>query len=69
MEWHPIETAPKDWTDLVLYCPEDDDGSGARGISLGWFSMRDGGFDCWMAPDGPCKPTHWMPLPAPPKQD
>lgn len=71
--WQPIETAPRDWTDVLLYLPDEDDGTGARGVVKGWFSMKDGGFDCWFgcginseSNADPCSPTHWMPLPAPP---
>lgn len=66
-DWQPIETAPRDWTDLILYAPEDDDGFGPCGVSQGWYSMADGGFDCWMTPSGPIEPTYWQPLPAPPQ--
>ncbi|MGN7750587.1 hypothetical protein [Sinorhizobium sp. 22678] len=35
--------------------------------------MADGGSDCWMENMGHLSeqvfPTHWMPLPAPPKQE
>ena len=68
-EWKPIETAPKDWTDVLLYSPDDDVGYGANGVCQGWYSMADGGFDCWMTASGPAFPSHWMPLPAPPKQE
>lgn len=66
-EWQPIKTAPKDWIDVMLYCPDDDDGTGANGVCCGWFSMKDGGYNCWMSNSGPVCPTHWMPLPSPPK--
>jgi hypothetical protein len=71
-QWQPIETAPKDWTDILLYLPDEDDGTGARGVVKGWYSMADGGFDCWMSYDtnaGQCYPTKWMPLPAAPKAE
>jgi hypothetical protein len=65
-EWHDISTAPKDWTDILLYVPSEDDGTGSEGVVKGWYSMKDGGFDCWMtyeASDGQIFPTHWIPLP------
>jgi hypothetical protein len=75
-QWQPIETAPKDGTNVLLFglwageihgvhdCPS---------MEIGYFS--DGsdyeGFD-WVATGGDyyCtwgKPTHWMPLPDAPK--
>lgn len=66
-EWKLVKTAPKDWTDVILYVPDDDDGFGACGVCQGWYSMEDGGFDCWMTVSGPVEPTHWQPLPAPPQ--
>jgi hypothetical protein len=64
-EWHPIETAPKDGTP-ALFChwmsPEQDVLPIASGfwsrLSEGWFSELSGHM---------MKPTHWMPLPAPPQ--
>jgi hypothetical protein len=72
MNWHPIETAPRDGTE-VLVCrtyahnrPEYavahnyDDGNGWRDVGdIGWAGMY-GGEDN--------QPTHWMPLPPPPVQ-
>jgi len=68
--WKPIESAPKDWTDVLLYVPDADEDQGSKGVFKGWFSMEDGGFNCWMsyeANSGQIYPTHWMPLPEPPK--
>lgn len=69
-DWQPIESAPRDWTDVILYDPNEDDGTGSCGVMKGWYSMKDGGFDCWMSYEstsGNISPTHWMPLPEPPK--
>lgn len=70
-EWQPIETAPKDGTNLLLYLPESEKRPivvGYYSIPLGhedesyWFEVEgDGGFMI----DVPA--THWMPLPEPPK--
>lgn len=61
MEWKPIETAPHDESILVHY----DDGK----IDL--INSYDNGYS-WIAytvkEDFCIKPTHWMPLPTPPKE-
>jgi hypothetical protein len=76
MDWQPIETAPKDGTrfDVWLRHP-----GGDRRVINAWFSvvekefvspdgyylysMKPYGSDHWLQ-----YPTHWMPLPEPPKQ-
>jgi hypothetical protein len=67
-EWQPIETAPKDGT-LVLLFIED-----FHYVTVAWFCIATG---LWPSNDAfnddrePCNvglPTHWMPLPAPPKR-
>ena len=62
MEWQPIETAPKDGTQILVYEPEEkytpiyvvvyDNGK--------WIEASGEQYANW-------KPTHWMPLPLPPK--
>lgn len=70
-EWHPIETAPKDGTTIRLKVP-------AEGMNAGfeenarWRSGvdEDGPYGFWSYGFGwltHVKPTHWMPLPDPPK--
>lgn len=62
MSWQPIETAPKDGTDVLLWVVD-----GARG----WASLEVGFYehDEWFAPDYrpielyAYRATHWMPLP------
>lgn len=65
-QWQPIETAPKDWTDVILFDEERD-----PPVFEGYFSMEDGGRNCWMENQGmgsePVNPSHWMPLPSPPR--
>ena len=65
MEWQPIETAPKD--KLILGCVDGE----VRFIKYGktshlpWrgFCLADQGAEDFDI----CEPTHWMPLPEPPK--
>ena len=69
MDWQPIETAPRDGT-LILVCTRGyqrirsmmttfwSEASAKRfGAKFGWYHEGDGAIT----------PTHWMPLPAPPK--
>jgi hypothetical protein len=51
--WQPIETAPKDGTEILAW-------DGDQHI-VAWF---DG--DWRFSDDRQCFPTHWQPLPAPP---
>ena len=59
-EWQPIDTAPKDGTDVLVWC------GGAMFIACmevgRWFFDRT---DYSVKP----LPTHWMPLPAPPENE
>ena len=58
MEWQPIETAPKDGTE-VLACRA---GKKWRQV-LGW-QWGSGGYDGWYNSGGRSyNPTHWMPIP------
>jgi hypothetical protein len=78
-EWKPIETAPKDGTAVLLYGPDlptpvvatlkmhelvrsyPSKGFG-RSVTFKWHdTVR--GFEVYPPP------THWMPLPSPPKED
>jgi hypothetical protein len=72
-EWKPIESAPKDGTLILLYCPDDE-----PCIVVGNY-YRDEEMDgeWWLyadelltdaCPEG-AKPTHWMPLPPPPDRE
>ena len=68
MEWQPIETAPKDSTIVLLYglCVD----WASAGVTMGYFNEdygwrsqeTDGYNDPFLL-----QPTHWMPLPEPPK--
>ena len=67
MTWQPIDTAPKDGTNVWLFCPDEEPQQCA-----GYFTGEAGAY--WE----PCDtlvssvilevlPTHWMPLPDAPK--
>lgn len=59
--WQPIESAPKDGTEILLYCPTSEVFVGiyCAGWGRGWAPRF---YDD--TPD--FIPTHWMPLPDPP---
>ena len=61
-DWQPIETAPKDGTFILVAVS----GDFALHIMLVWWI--DGW--CWDMTNTPIvgEPTHWMPLPEPPKK-
>ena len=61
-DWQPIETAPRDWSDVLLYVPD---------LASDWRHVCEGYYDAdeaiWRSPVFlSVKPTHWMPLPEPP---
>ena len=62
-EWKPIETAPKDGTEILMWSQYD-------GIVVGHYS-KSVWADGWIIYDArsdtiELHPTHWMPLPQPP---
>jgi len=74
VEWRPIETAPKDGTDVVIYAPNcgvlvaywSDSiwasvNNPVRGQGGGWVQEVHRSDTCVFSP------THWMPLPSPPE--
>lgn len=67
MEWLPIESAPKDGRDLWLYTPSDEPAQvvGYWADSWGGWNWRDSVIADCAAEE--LLPTHWMPLPEPPK--
>lgn len=78
-EWQPIETAPKDGTQILLYCNYysssnieigsfRNDDNDKEGEEKGWFDNSYDDFSCGYA-STPLAPTHWMPLPDPPQLD
>lgn len=71
-EWQDIRTAPKDGTEILLFI----DGFYPKRVIARWY----GPWSNWMVgafPNDPAReeyhrigakvPTHWMPLPEPPK--
>jgi hypothetical protein len=63
-EWQPIETAPKDGTDVLVWWPD----WMAQPIRVANFEVR---HRCWVTGSGSSAqpPTHWMPLPQPPSAE
>jgi hypothetical protein len=67
--WRPIESAPKDGTNLLLGFPRSHSGEGFwmgdadrnHWGEVGWFECSDD-----ILCDHPSHPTNWMPLPPPP---
>lgn len=60
--WQPIETAPKDWSDVLLHDPNYPDDT--RTVFEGFFDKN---AERWRdARNQRVEPTHWMPLPSPP---
>ncbi len=58
-KWQPIETAPKDDAEVLLWIPEEE------GVEIGFWRSDAGAWDTyqgWLK----ATPTHWMPLPTPP---
>ena len=69
-QWQPIETAPRDGTEVLIVVPHNGKGPVA-GVMLGYVCEDDGDwYDSsenarWAGPV--YAPTHWMPLPEPPQ--
>jgi hypothetical protein len=63
-DWQPIETAPKDGMQILIYDPL----CGIQQVGFDITGSKMGLTDAWIADDGGTYlPTHWMPLPDPPK--
>lgn len=79
-DWQPIETAPRDGTDILGYSTEEDDDLNPQiikwkdgGWVISWDHTHMTGMKYYNLPDGRIiytghgqLPTHWMPLPEPP---
>lgn len=63
MEWLPIESAPKDGRDILLYRP-----GWMSSMCVGYWNLT---YKIWRAVEGPqfINVTHWTPLPPPPTSD
>jgi len=63
-KWHPMETAPKDGTNILAFDPADTDEVCQGYVVVRWHR------DEWVEASGEqyqtYKPTHWMPLPGKP---
>lgn len=71
-EWRPIETAPKDGTSVLLYVVQKPCAyTEATGRPEGWSHINAGFYNIdlreW-SHEHSGEPTHWRPLPAPPKE-
>jgi hypothetical protein len=56
-QWQPIETAPKDGTEIIVLCRR-------KKVSLGWYFSASTNNKHWLNENGSkINPTHWMPLP------
>ena len=62
-EWKPIETAPKDLQPIILYMPYLDE---PENYQIGYWNS--GRWENCIDSMYELKPTHWMPLPIPPKK-
>jgi len=71
--WQPIETAPKDGTSVLLYGIWSGEVHGhdneysilQASFSFKYWLVEGGEYYCAYV----LNPTHWMPLPAPPKKE
>lgn len=69
MDWQPIDTAPKDGTKLLLarYVGNPLHDSALWWMAAGAWSEKYQNWNDTNTPDAFVCPTHWMPLPEPPK--
>lgn len=65
MDWQPIETAPKDETNILCFIPYEDPSHNLI------YVLRYSYLGKWVSGaypyEGTANPSHWMPLPEPPK--
>lgn len=72
-EWQPIETAPRDGTEILGFRPDQGvfifrwaETSDFDSTDPGEEWSEDWWHDLWGWMEGDLQPTHWMPLPPPP---
>jgi len=71
MEWQDISTAPKDGTKILAYSPSGPGRLNRGVIAITWWRRPEDreGYTGWGEFNTAHWPaTHWMPLPAPPKE-
>lgn len=66
MKWQPIETAPKDGTDILVFTDRGVFEAAFVGDSYWEFAVADF-HGCLCCSGNGDNPTHWMPLPQPPE--
>lgn len=67
-EWLPIESAPRDGTAFLAYCPGKSGYFARQDVQvLNWTGWGGGAWETLSGGKyGLHEPTHWMPLPTPP---
>ena len=72
MEWQPIETAPKDGTEVLLWGSAESSPHARPHLGSEDVERAAWADDCWIVTSAQVsdlyvpEPTHWMPLPDPP---
>lgn len=81
-EWRTIDSAPRDGASILVHNNDEPGSPGGKAEKCwegntavaAWWTNEDGGDGDWVCYMGlpcdpsPCfEPTHWMPLPEPPK--
>lgn len=64
-EWMPIDTAPRDGTDIIVYRPKFD-GDYIPRVGTDYWMTNGVLAPTWGKSRKDCEPTHWMPFPDPP---
>jgi hypothetical protein len=66
-DWQPIETAPRDGTDIIVYRPKFDGTYIPRVGTDYWMTKLLE--PTWARSRKDCPPTHWQPFPDPPGRE